>query len=273
MEDFIKLEIIKNLKKAKIISNTAFLLLNLFAMILIYFIFRNKHTKLAIIKYRLIILCLVDAFMRLINIKYYFEDNEIYKEVMFAFLKTLQFYLLFIIIEYMAIDINSFNNHINKITQFLFCTAFLIINLPYKKLLLFSSAKIFICLVQNISFLIYSLALYNYINRKVIGPISKLIKENQIKDDSYLRLIAVQLPILFIYIFLFIINICFEFLGNSIIISYIKLIKIVIIESSKVLILFYLYALIYISEKINNKKDSSSKSAISFENIELINSQ
>jgi hypothetical protein len=272
MEDFIKLEIIKNIKTAKIIANTGFLLLNLFILILIYFIFRNKHTKLAIIKYRLVILCFIDAFMRLINIKYYFEDNEIYKEVMFTFLKTLQFYLLFIkIIEYMAI--NFFNNHINKITQFLFCSTFLIINLPYEKLLLLSSAKIFICLVQNISFLIYSLVLYNYIIRKVIGPISKLIKENQIKDDSYIRLIAVQLPILFIYIFLFIINICFEFLGDSIVISYIKLIKIVLIESPKLLILLYLYSLIYISEKINGKRDSSLKSAISFENIELIYSQ
>ena len=273
MEDFIKFEIIKNLKKARIIANIAFLLLNLFTMILIYFIFRNKHSKLGFIKLRLMILCFIDTFMRLINIKYYFEDNELYKEVMFTFLKTIQFYLLFIIIEYMVISIDSINNHVNKSTQFIFCIAFLIINLPYAKFLLFSNIKIFICLVQNISLLFYSLALYNYISRRVIEPIIRLIEENQIKDDFYLRLIAVQLPILFIYIFLFTINICFAIFGDSIVISYIKLIKIVLIESSKVLILLYLYSLIYISEKINQKKNSSSKSAISFESIELINNQ
>ena len=273
MEDFIKIEIIKNLKKAKIIANMAFLLLNLFTILLIYFIFRNKHSKLAFIKYRLMILCFIDDLMRLINIKYYFEDNELYKVVMFIFLKTIQLYLIFIIIEYMVIGFDSYNNHMNKSTQFIFCIAFLIINLPYEKFLLFSSIKIFICLIQNISLIFYSLALYNHISRTVIEPIIRLIEANKIKDDSYLRLIAVQLPILLIYIFLFIINICFAFLGDTIVISYIKLIKIVIIESSKVLILLYLYSLIYISEKINQKKDSSSKSAISFENIELINNQ
>ena len=273
MEDFIKLEIIKNLKKAKIIVNIAFLLLSLFTMILIYFIFRNKESKLAFIKYRLMILCLVDSFLRLININYYFEDNEFYKEVIFTFLKTLQFYLLFIIIEYIVIDIDSFNNQKNKNIQILFCIAFFFFYLPYEKLSLFSSVKIFICLVQNISLIFYSVSLYNYISRKVIGPINRLIEENKLKDESFLRLIAVQFPILLIYIFLFIINICFEFLGDSIAISYIKLIKIVLIEASKILIILYLYALIYISEKINPKKDSSSKSSISFENIELINSQ
>ena len=70
------------------------------------------------------ILCFVDDFMRLINIKYYFEDNELYKEVIFTFLKTLQFYLLFIIIEYMVIDIDSFNNHKIKVFNSYFALPF-----------------------------------------------------------------------------------------------------------------------------------------------------
>lgn len=272
MDDAIKLEIIKNIKTAKIIANTAFLLLNLFIMILIFYIFRTKHKKLDFIKYRLMILCIIDAFLRVINFKYYFEEKELYKEVMFSFLKTLQFYLLFIIIEYMVNDIDSINNHKTTNYQILFCFVFLIINLPYEKFSLFSSFKIFICLLQNIFSFFYSLALYNYMSKKVIRPISRLIEENQIKADSYLRLIAVQLPILLIYIILFAINICFAFLGDSIIVSYIKLIKIVIVESSKFLIFLYLYSLIYISDKINQNSISSSKSPVSFENIELINS-
>lgn len=282
--NFIKNINIKHLLKAEIITNTSFLSLNIIIIILLFFILRSTLKKIIILKYRLMILCIIEVVLRIIYIKYYFVEKKLLKEILLSIVNGCQIYLIINLIESILTDIdliinnqnnlNGQNEHINhnkdKISIY-FCIAFLIINLPYER---FPSFKIFICLLQNISLLFYSLVLYKYVNKKIVVKIDKLIDGNLIKgNDFIIRLLDVQLPILILYLFIFLIDIFSGYLGDSIIALYSKLVKISIKESSKFLIFIVLYSMIYLLEKINLKKIAISNSSISMETKKLMNEQ
>ena len=199
-------------------------------------------------------------------------------------INTFQIYLIIRLIETISTDIDSIINNQNdqndqndqinqyndKIYQY-FIIASLIINLPYER---FSSFKIFICLLQNITLILYSILFYKYVNKKINIIIIKLIDSKLIKcDDAYIRLLNVQLPILLLLLFIFIIDILVGFLGDSTIVLYSKLVKMAIKESANVLIFLVLYSMIYLLEKINQKKIVISNSSSSTETKKLMNEQ
>ena len=201
--------------------------------------------------------------------------------VLLSIINTFQIYLIIRLIESISTDIDSIINNQNdqndqinqyndKIYQY-FIIVSLIINLPYER---FSSFKIFICLLQNITLILYSILFYKYVNKKINIIIIKLIDSKLIKcDDAYIRLLNVQLPILLLLLFIFIIDILVGFLGDSTIVLYSKLVKMAIKESSNVLIFLVLYSMIYLLEKINQKKIVISNSSLSTETKKLMNEQ
>ena len=272
--NFFKSINIKHLLKAEIIINISFLSLNIIIIILVFFILRATIEKIKFLKFRLIILCIIKAIMRIIS-KY---------TVLLPIINTFQIYLIIRLIETISTDIDSIINNQNvqndqndqinqyndKIYQY-FIIASLIINLPYER---FSSFKIFICLLQNITLILYSILFYKYVNKKINIIIIKLIDSKLIKcDDAYIRLLNVQLPILLLLLFIFIIDILVGFLGDSTIVLYSKLVKMAIKESANVLIFLVLYSMIYLLEKINQKKIVISNSSSSTETKKLMNEQ
>ena len=268
---------IKHLLKAEIIINISFLSLNIIIIILVFFILRATIEKIKFLKFRLIILCIIKAIMRIIYIKYYYVEKNLLKELLLPIINTFQIYLIIRLIESISTDIDSIINNQNdqndqndQINQY-FIIASLIINLPYER---YSSFKIFICLLQNISLILYSILLYKYINKKINTIIIKFIDSKLIKcDDTFIRLLDVQLPILLLLLFIFIIDILVGFLGDSTIVLYSKLVKMAIKESSNVLIFLVLYSMIYLLEKINQKKIVISNSSLSTETKKLMNEQ
>jgi len=253
--------------KAEIIINISFLSLNIIIIILVFFILRATLKKIKFLKFRLMILCIIEAIMRIIS------KNT----VLLSIINTFQIYLIIRLIESISTDIDSIINNQNdqndqndQINQY-FIIASLIINLPYER---YSSFKIFICLLQNISLILYSILLYKYINKKINTIIIKFIDSKLIKcDDTFIRLLDVQLPILLLLLFIFIIDILVGFLGDSTIVLYSKLVKMAIKESSNVLIFLVLYSMIYLLEKINQKKIVISNSSLSTETKKLMNEQ
>ena len=282
--NFFKSINIKHLLKAEIIINISFLSLNIIIIILVFFILRATIEKIKFLKFRLIILCIIKAIMRIIYIKYYYVEKNLLKELLLPIINTFQIYLIIRLIETISTDIDSIINNQNvqndqndqinqyndKIYQY-FIIASLIINLPYER---FSSFKIFICLLQNITLILYSILFYKYVNKKINIIIIKLIDSKLIKcDDAYIRLLNVQLPILLLLLFIFIIDILVGFLGDSTIVLYSKLVKMAIKESANVLIFLVLYSMIYLLEKINQKKIVISNSSSSTETKKLMNEQ
>ena len=275
--NFFKSINIKHLLKAEIIINISFLSLNIIIIILVFFILRATIEKIKFLKFRLIILCIIKAIMRIIYIKYYYVEKNLLKELLLPIINTFQIYLIIRLIESISTDIDSIINNQNdqndqndQINQY-FIIASLIINLPYER---YSSFKIFICLLQNISLILYSILLYKYINKKINTIIIKFIDSKLIKcDDTFIRLLDVQLPILLLLLFIFIIDILVGFLGDSTIVLYSKLVKMAIKESSNVLIFLVLYSMIYLLEKINQKKIIILNSSSSTETKKLMNEQ
>jgi hypothetical protein len=249
---------IKHLLKAEIITNTLFLSLNLILILLLFFILRTTVKKIIFLKYRLIILCIIKATMRIIYIKYYYVEKKLLKEILLSIMNTFQIYLIIMLIESILVDVDSINNNqnkngkYNKKISYYFSISFLIINLPYER---FSSFKTFIYILQNICLFVYSLVFYKYVDKKINLIISKLIDGNLLKTtDIYIRLLDVRIPILILFLLIFIIDIFFGLLGNSILILYSKLVKIALKESANVFIFLIFYSLIYLLEKKNQKK-------------------
>ena len=279
--NFFKSINIKQLLKAEIIINTSFLSLNLIVIILLFFILRTTLKKIIFLKYRLMILCVIEAIMKIIYIKYYYVEKKILKEILLSIINTFQIYLIIRLIESISIEIDSINNNQtnkngkneqnnDKISQY-FSIALLIINLPYES---FLSFKIFICLLHSICLFLYSFVFYKYINKKINLIIIKLINGNLIKaNDIFISLLDVQLPILILYFLIFIIDIFAGLLGNLYIILYSKLAKIPFKESSNIFIFILFYSLIYLLEKINLKKIAISNSSTSTETKKLMNDQ
>ena len=279
--NFFKSINIKQLLKAEIIINTSFLSLNLIVIILLFFILRTTLKKIMFLKYRLMILCIIEAIMKIIYIKYYYVEKKILKEILLSIINTLQIYIIIRLIESISIEIDSINNiqtnkngqngkNNDKTSQY-FSIALLIINLPYES---FLSFKIFICLLHSICLFLYSFVFYKYINKKINLIIIKLINGNLIKaNDIFISLLDVQLPILILYFLIFIIDIFAGLLGNLYIILYSKLAKIPFKESSNIFIFILFYSLIYLLEKINLKKIAISNSSTSTETKKLMNDQ
>ena len=272
---------IKQLLKAEIIINTSFLSLNLIVIILLFFILRTTLKKIMFLKYRLMILCIIEAIKKIIYIKYYYVEKKILKEILLSIINTFQIYLIIRLIESISIEIDSINNNQtnkngqikqnNDKTSQYFSIALLIINLPYES---FLSFKIFICLLHSICLFLYSFVFYKYINKKINLIIIKLINGNLIKaNDIFISLLDVQLPILILYFLIFIIDIFAGLLGNLYIILYSKLAKIPFKESSNIFIFILFYSLIYLLEKINLKKIAISNSSTSTETKKLMNDQ
>lgn len=282
---FIKSSKINYLYKAELIAYTSFLTLNLLIIILLFFILRTAFKKIIFLKYRLMTICIIEAIWRIIYIKTFYAKKKALIEIIFSILNTFQIYLIIRLIESILNNINSNENIKNgkneknnnqhhqyndKIFHYLIIAS-LIINLPYKR---FSSFKIFFCLMQNISLLFYCILLYKYINKKINLIINKLTERKLISyDDTYLRLLDIQFPILILFLLIFIFDILFRFLGNSIIVSYSKLIMIAIKESSNILIFLVLYSMIFLLDKINRKKATLSNSSSLTEWKKLINEQ
>jgi len=282
---FIKSIKFEYLFKAELTAYTSFLTFNLIIIILLFFILRTRFKKIIFLKYRLMIICIIEAIWRIIYIKTFYAKKKVLKKIIFSIINTFQICLIIRLIESILNDINSNDNikkgksqkknnqhHLynDKISHY-FIIASLIINLPYKR---FSSFKIFFCLIQNISLLFYSILFYKYINKKINLIANKLIDSKLINyDDTYLRLLDIQFPILILFLLIFILDILFRFLGNSIIVLYSKLIMIVIKESSNILIFLVLYSMIFLLEKINRKKDILSNSSSLTERKKLMNDQ
>ena len=271
----------KHLMKAEIITNTSYLSLNLILIILLFFILRTTLKKIILLKYRLIILCIIKAIMRIIYIKYYFFEKKLMKEILLSIFNTFQIYLIIMLFESILVDIDSINNNQNnqngenekynkKINQY-FSIVLLIINLPYER---FSSFKTFINLLQNICLLVYSLLFYQYINKKINLIIIKLIDGNLLNEsDIYIRLLDVRIPILILFLLIFIIDIFVRLSGNSTLVLYSKLINLTLRESSNILIFIIFYSLIYLLEKKNQKKIALSYSSTITETKKLMNEQ
>ena len=283
---FIKSSKYNNLFKAELIAYTSFLTLNLIIIILLFFILRSTFKKIIFLKYRLMTICIVEAIWRIIYIKaFHAKKKKALIEIILSIKNTFQIYLIIKLIESILNNLNSNDNikkgkseknniqdHQNndKISHYLIIASF-IINLPFKR---FSSFKIFFCLIQNISLLVYSILFYKYINKKINLIISKLTERKLITyNDTYLRLLDIQFPILILFIVIFIFDIIIRLLGNSIIISYSKLIMIAIKESSNILIFLVLYSMIFLLDKINRKKATLSNSSSLTEWKKLINDQ
>ena len=279
--NFIKRIKIRHLLKAEIIINTSFFSLNLIVIILLFFILRTTLKKIKFLKYRLMILCIIEAIKKIIYIKYYYVEKKILKEILLSIINTLQIYIIIRLIESISIEIDSINNiqtnkngqkeqNNDKNSQY-FSIALLIINLPYES---FLSFKIFICLLHSICLFLYSFVFYKYINKKINLIIIKLNNGNLIKaNDIFISLLDVQLPILILYFLIFIIDIFAGLLGNLYIILYSKLAKIPFKESSNIFIFILFYSLIYLLEKINLKKIAISNSSTSTETKKLMNDQ
>lgn len=257
MEELIKYESIQNFEKGDIIRAILLILVDIIILIIFSFHLKCKDKKIGLLKFQLLILCITDIYIRIIFIKNYYEEDSLYKEILFTFFYSFDLYLMIIMIEQSLnyILISNRNKFKEIIYQIFISIIFLIIIFPYEKIFNFSSnIQNIIIIIQNIIISIYIFILYEYIKKKLIELSSILMCEIEVKNSIYLRFLNSPISILIFYIFYFILKTSLIFINDYNDVILVKLFMIVIKESTNYFIYLILNIMITLLNKISIKK-------------------
>lgn len=258
MEEYLDREFIENYESADIILTLLFAFVDIIIILFSLFNLSSKNQKIYFLKYKLFSLFIIDILLRILYVKKYYKENSLFKEFLFSFLISIQFFLILSFLEqaYYDTKITKKGKFFKKLNIKFICILFLIITFPYDK---FSAFPKEICFFQSL-IIIYSIfILYSRIKNKIIKIVQNIITQTTLQDKNiFLCVLGSPLPCLIFFIVYYILKILFLNLENPDFIIYANITLKIIKDSSKYFLFFILEIILYIISENKIKKEKLS---------------
>lgn len=232
-------------------------------ILLIYLLhLKSENHAIQLLKLKLISIFAIDIIIRLLYIKTYYHANNIFKEIFFSGMPTSQFYLILSFLDQILNNIYISNTKyiVKQVNSIELSFLFFLFIFSYDKFS-YSFSK-HLCFLESIINLGCVFKLYEYL-RDIILIIVEGINNRKVEISLIYSFIK-NLPLssLEFYVIFYCLKIISLFIENSLYLIYIKIIILIVKETSKYFVFFILGSIIFILTKYYNNKNPSDNTGI-----------
>lgn len=244
---------IDNFETADISLTYFFSLFDIFILAISFYFIKSRNETSKMLKQKLLTLLAIDIIMRLLFIRTYYHAHTLYKEIFFSGMASSQFLLILLFLEQIINDnqilseYDNENNTIRHLNPYELSFLFFLFIFSYDK---FSySFSRHLCFLQSIINIGCIFKLYEYL-RDIVSIIVENISHADIQKGLLYSFIK-NLPLssLEFFVAYYILKIVSLFIENTLYLIYIKIIIIILKETSKYFVIFILGAILYIMNK------------------------
>ena len=227
---------------------------------------KSKKNNINLLKNKYFSFFVIDVIIRILYITTYYHSNIFLKEIFFSFMPTSQFFLIISFLEQILNyeELLYLSNSLKKANSIELCILFFLFNFSYDKFS-FSFSK-HISFLQSIVNLGCIYKLYEYLNEIVIIIIDGINSKNSQGFNPYYFIKNLPLSCLFFYIVFHILKILIIFVNNTLYLIYMKIILIILKETSKYFIILILGAILFLIDRknLNFETNKNNKKNVDF---------
>jgi hypothetical protein len=255
MDEYHTQEFNQNYENAEIILTLLFAFIDFITIIFSLLNLKSKTKNIYILRYKLFALIIIDIILRILYAMKFHKEHRLYKECIFSFLNTTQFYLILSFLEesYYDTKITKKGKFFKQDSKKKLCIIFSIVTFSYEK---FTSSQKEVCLIKSFIILYCTYFLYIRLKNKIIKIVENIMIKTTFKDRRiFFCILGSPLPCMMFFIGYDALKIIFLSLENQNMIIYANIILKIIKDSSKYFLFFILNLLLYAVSGVKIEKD------------------
>ena len=190
----------QNYENAEIILTLLFAFIDFITIVFSLLNLKSKTKYIYILRNKLFVLFIIDIILRILYAMKFHKGHSLYKECIFSFLNTTQFYLILSFLEqsYYDTKITKKGKFLKQDSKKKLCITFLIVTFSYEK---FTSSQKEVCLVKSIIILYCTYFLYIRLKNKIIKIVENIMKQTTFNDRRvFFCILGSPLPCMMFFI-------------------------------------------------------------------------
>jgi hypothetical protein len=254
MDAYVNEDDIDSFEKGDILLTIIFIILDILILFIFFILLKSKDENIKLLKLRMFTLFSIDIIVRILIIKTYYHPNDFFKEVFFSVMPACQFHLILSFLNQLLNDNQSKNenNSTEKVNSYELSILFFLYTFSYDKFS-YSFSK-HLCFLQSFINLGLIFKLYEYLKNILLEIIENIEHKDYQRKTIYLFIKNLPYSSLAFFIIFYLLKIFSIFVENSLYLIYIRIILIIVKETSKYFVFFILGAILFVSDKNCERK-------------------
>ncbi len=254
MDAYVNEDDIDSFETGDIILTIIFIILDFLILLIFFILLKSMDENIKLLKLKLFSIVSIDIITRILIIKTYYIPNDLFKEVFFSVMPACQFHLILSFLNQLLNDYQSKNknNSTEKVSSYELSILFFLFTFSYDKFS-YSFSK-HLCFLQCFINLGLIIKLYEYLKSIVLEIIENIENKDYQRKMIYLFIKNLPLSSLEFFIIFYLLKIFSIFVENSSYLIYIRIIIIIVKETSKYFAFFIIGAILFVSDKNSERK-------------------
>jgi len=254
MDAYVNEDDLDSFETGEIILTIIFIILDILILFISFILLKSKIENIKSLKLKFFSLVSIDIIIRILFIKTYYLPDYLLKEAFFTIMPTFQFYLIISFLNQLLnfYQLKNENNSIEYTNSYELSILFFLFSFSYDKFS-YSFSK-HLCFLQCFINLGLIIKLYEYLKNILLDIIEKIEHKDYQRKIIYSFIKNLPLSSLEFFIFFYLLKIISIFIENSSYLIYIRIILIIVKETSKYFVFFILGSIIFVSDRNSERK-------------------